>query len=167
MYLGQPAPPRSEIVDQAMEAGSAFHKLWETETIMTNCLPTVFGSKHLNNPEPEVKVVKKLNDWLTLSGVMDLRDVPELYEYKSGSAPARVYARGHQHGVYQILDPRLTRCHYFAFNQHTGEVTYEIVHLRPDTIKDTANWIISISSEMKATLENLGIDTTSHERQGK
>ena len=165
MYLNEPRPPVSEVVENAMEDGSALHKAWEVETRATGNLPMIFGGKHLENPEPEVKIVKRLNSWLTLSGVIDLRDGSELYEYKSGRAPARVYAKGHQHGVYQILDPRLTRANYYAFNQHTGEITYEIVHLRPDTIKDTANWIITVSTEMKSTLENLGIDTTSHERQ--
>lgn len=167
MYLGEPAPMRMEVIQIAMEAGSAFHAAWEAETNVTKRLPAVFGGKQLNNPEPEVKIVKKLNSWLSLSGVLDLRDVPDLYEYKSGAAPARVYANGHQHGVYQILDPRLKRAHYFAFNQHTGTVTYEIVHLRESTIIQTANWIISIASEMRATLENMGIDTSSHERLGR
>ena len=100
MYLG-----KYRRQNDAMVAGTSYHEDWESEVKRTGKLPSIFGAKDLRNPETEVKVVKKITDWLTLSGVMDLRDVPDVYEYKTGRSPASFYARSHQHTTYQILDP--------------------------------------------------------------
>ncbi len=160
MWLGVERPK-----NEAMIAGTTYHEDWEAEVKKTGKLPSIFGVKELNNPEPEVKIVKRLNDWLTLSGVIDLRDVPDMYEYKTGRSTASAYARSYQHKVYQILDPRLTMAHIYVYNQHTNTVTYERVHLNLDTLKDGVNWVITLASEMKATLESMGYDTSSHEKQ--
>lgn len=159
MYLGKKIQPT-----RAMMAGSGWHKEWEEETLRTGKLPAIFGARELKNPETEVKIVKKLTPWLTLSGVMDLRDVPIVFEYKTGHSPAAVWARSKQHLVYQILDPRLTLAEYFAYNQHINNVTYERVHLTKASLYEGMNWVITLSSEMKSTLDNLGYETESHER---
>lgn len=160
MWLGVSSPK-----NEAMIAGTTFHEDWEDEVKRTGKLPSVFGVKYLNNPETEVKIVKKLSDWLTLSGVIDLRDVPDMYEYKTGRTPASTYANGYQHKVYQVLDPRLTTAHIYAYNQHTNTVSYEKVHLDKDSLVDGINWIVTLASEMRATLESMGYDTSSHERR--
>lgn len=162
MYLGKSRPP-----SEAMVAGTTFHEDWENEVKRTGKLPSIFGTRDLNNPETEVKIVKKLTDWLTLSGVIDLRDVPDVYEYKSGRSSASFYARSHQHTTYQLLDPRLTMAHYLVYNQYTNTVTYERVHLDIDSFKDGANWVLTLASEMKATLESMGYDTDGHESRRK
>lgn len=139
--------------------GRKYHDKWEKETRRTGRLPKVFGGLELKNPEPELYIKKKLNDWLELAGKIDLRDGKIMYEYKTGGSPASAYARGKQHEVYQILDPRLEIADYFAYNQHEKKVTFERVHLGRESLYSGYNWVITLASEMKDTLERLGYDT--------
>jgi hypothetical protein len=162
MWLGLPG-----YTNAAMEAGTEFHKEWEAEVKATGSLPKIFGARKLVKPEPEVKIVKKITPWLTLSGVMDLRDVPCVYEYKSGNSKAGAYAKSHQHEYYQILDPRLKIADYFVFNQHTGAVTWERVHLSKQTMLKGMTHLLTCATEMQLLLEKMGYDTSSHESRRK
>lgn len=157
MFLGQ-----QTMKNEAMQAGIDYHEQWEQEVKVTRKLPSIFGAKDLNNPETEVKIEKRLTDWLTLVGVIDLRDIPDIYEYKTGRTNASAYARSHQHTTYQVLDPRATMAHYFAYNQYTNTVTYERVHLTEKSLEDGIEWVVSLAADMKATLENMGYDTSGH-----
>lgn len=158
-FLGLPAGDYGTYGD-----GRAFHKKWDKETVRTGCLPKVFGGKKLNNPKPEHKIVKQLNDWLTLVGVMDNLDLPVMYEYKTGRSSAGAYANGHQHCVYQLLEPRLLLAEYYAYNQYTDEVTFERVHLNEETLRQGVEWVVTLASDMRATLENMGYDASSNDK---
>ncbi len=141
----------------AMVEGKRLHKEWKKEVDITKCLPKVFGGKKLNNPHTEVKLVKQLDDWLELVGVVDLEDLPTLADYKTGVTPSETYANSMQLKVYQILFPTATKAEIYHYNQHTKETDMSIVHLNDKTLEESINWVVTLSGEMHDHFEKNGL----------
>jgi hypothetical protein len=142
-----------------MAEGTAFHKAWEEEVRATNQLPAVFGAKALKNPKPEAYTKIQLLDWLWVSGMVDLEDEDTGYEYKTGTSNAAVYARSWQHKVYKVLRPKLKYFEYHCYNQYSKVATMERIHLSEKVFDDGLEWIITNASDLRATLEQMGIAT--------
>ncbi len=143
--------------NQYMIDGSKYHKEWENEINETGKMPAIFGGKELTNPQTEIKIVKQVNAWLEIVGVLDLLDLPVGYDWKTGSGTAADSARGFQHKVYKVLVPEMTRFEYHAFNQYTNTKTVEVVHLTDRTYDDGLEIIITIACDIRATLEQEGL----------
>lgn len=145
---------------KAMVEGKNLHLDWERIGKDTGRLPDIFGGEQFKNPSIEYgnKKARQLNDWLELSGMLDvLDDGTDGVDYKTGVSSAGDYANGWQHKVYQILYPTMKRFHYHAHNQYTKQNTYALCHLTPRTLEDGLEWVISTASDLKAYLENSGI----------
>lgn len=158
-YLGYESRIRSE----AMQAGGAFHKAWEVETRATGSLPAVFGGRKLAAPKAEIKMAIRLNGDFTLSGIPDLIDGEDLYEYKTGKGNAQSYGGSAQHLVYKVLEPNLKRANYLCYNQHEDVVTSSVFHLTGSAYARGLRWVLTNAYILKLALEGLGYDTTSHE----
>lgn len=148
MYLGVEIPPTP-----AMQAGKDFHQQWQTEGETTGCLPKIFGARKLLNPTFEQKIVKVLDDWIELVGVLDVKEDGVGIDYKSGHANASYYVRSYQHKVYQILVPSLTKFEYHCYNQYTKTVDVGICHLSKLTLEQGLEFVITNASDMRAYLE--------------
>ena len=155
MIMREPFEPTPQ-----MEAGIKFHRQWEAEGRKTLAMPKVFGGAKFKNPkfELETKRVRRLNDWLTLAGVLDVFDDGTVgKDYKSGAASAISYSNGYQHKFYQVLYTEMERFEYHCHNQYTGENTMSIVHLTQATLESGLEFILTTASDMRAYLENSGI----------
>ena len=113
---------------EAMEYGTKRHEEWEKHVKKTGTLPKEFGSKKLFKYQTEIKVEKKINDWITLVGIADLYhfidgNKPALLDYKTGKTPASQYASSKQHRIYKLLFPEAELFDYYGYNQHEDIVT--------------------------------------------
>lgn len=150
------------ITSKAMEAGKELHEQWQKEIETTKCLPVVFGSKPLNNPETEVKRVVQIFDWLELVGVPDCVDGENIYEFKSGkSKDSEAYANDQQVGIYGLilaLDKRKTKMAYiYHLDQYSKKMDMSMVHITPELLQKTMDWVESMASDMHnyLTVNNL------------
>lgn len=161
MYLG-----KLDIGDiPAVKLGREKHEEWEKEIRITKKTPAVFGARQLNEPKPEIYLRKQLNDWLILSGRLDLLDTlmfdgkPTVtgFDWKTGSSAANAFNNSWQHKCYKILFPNMERFEYHAWNPHTGEITMSILHLNACDLNDAVDWVVGQASDMKHQLERMGI----------
>lgn len=155
MIMRQPFEPTP-----AMEEGLRLHKEWEAEGRKTMAMPKVFGGAKFNKPkfELETKRVRRLNEWLTLAGVLDVFEDGKVgKDYKSGATPATAYSNGWQHKFYKVLYTEMERFEYHCYNQYTKEATMSIVHLTDKTLEDGIEFILTNASDMRAYLENNGL----------
>jgi hypothetical protein len=151
-FLGEEVLPT-----QAMIEGKEWHKKWEDETNRTGCRPKIFGGEKLTNARAEVKLVRQLTDWCTLSGVIDLMDDEQDEDHKTGKSTATDYANGFQHKVYHVLDPSKKRFRYNCFNQHLPSnhpdaVTVSIVHLTRKTLEEGIEYVLTHAAELREYL---------------
>lgn len=155
-YQGIWIPPTDQ-----MKAGTEYHQAWENEVNASHKLPKVFGAAKLTKPIAEGYYKVQILDWLWVSGMLDCEDEAELtgYEYKTGKSNAGAYARTYQHKVYKVLRPHLKWFEYHAFNQYTDVATMERIHLTQKLYEDGLEWITSNACDLRATLEQMGIDT--------
>lgn len=144
-----------EYKSKAMDQGKALHKLWEKEIIKNKALPLDFGGKKLINPEPEKKIVVQIEDWLELVGVIDCIDSPTIYEFKSGKTNSESYANTKQTGIYAVLATlskifvdRAEIHHYDQTKPIGKRHDMSMVYLTDSLLKESFNWIITMSSDM-------------------
>jgi hypothetical protein len=156
-YLGVEIEPT-----EAMAEGKRLHKKWERESLRTKRLPRVFGGRKLAKGfELENKVVRKINDWCVLSGVLDVYDGDTIIDYKSGKTSASSYLDGFQPEVYQVLRPNAKRFECYRFNQHLHKsdpdhVTMATLHLTSRTLRNGLEWILTNAAELREHLINNG-----------
>ncbi len=153
MYLGVEVEATPQML-----AGREFHKQWENEIRQTNCLPKVFGSMKLKNPQPELKIYKDLTPWLGLVGVIDLYDDGVIYDWKTGRTVQN--ADDWQCKVYQILLPDAKRAEIHHYDQYSNEVSVSICHLTEETLMDAVEWVITMGGEMYHYLQKNDIRKT-------
>lgn len=146
------------ITTPAMEAGKVFHQNWETEISKTQKLPDVFGGLQLKNPQAELFLTAQMHDWLELVGRIDLYDEPTIYEFKSGKTSSLDYARSKQTGTYAVLatlnNMLVKRAEIFHFDQHKKQKELSVVWITDSLLKESLNWIETVSSEMHSYLED-------------
>lgn len=151
----------------AMLAGRDLHSTWNNETLKTGALPAVFGGKKLASPEPELKIVVSITNWLDLVGIIDLYDKPEIHEYKSGVTSSESYASSPQGGVYGVLATLSKRyadkIYIHHYDQYAKRADTSIVWLTDKLLRDSLNWIETNASEMHAYL----LENRLYERFGK
>jgi len=135
-----------------MEAGKALHEEWEKEIKETGCLPAVFGSVPLANPETEIKQVVQLEEWLDLVFVIDCYDSGDVHEFKSGVMSSQTYARDKQIGVYAVgsllSGRKAQRLFIHHYNQYTNEADTSMVWVTEALLKETLEWIEMTAAEM-------------------
>lgn len=142
----------------AMIEGKEYHQKWEKEIKKTGCLPEVFGSHKLENPEVELKIEKKLADWMEMVGVIDCYDNGIIHEFKTGVASSQSYANGMQLGVYALLlklnGYPVEQGIIHRYNQHTGETEASYVWITKDYMNKALDWVETYASEMHSYLED-------------
>ncbi len=159
-FLGVEIPPT-----EAMLRGNRLHKEWEVETLGSGCLPKVFGGAKLVRPSVEgrTKKVIAINEWLTLSGILDLKHGEEgeiVEDYKTSvSKEASDFTNSFQHKVYHVLYPEAKVFVYRVYNPITKEVSVSKVHLTRQTLLDGLEWILTHGADLKDYLEKNDIST--------
>lgn len=137
---------------EKMAAGSDMHKSWENEIIKTQCMPSVFGSGKLSAPQPELKLVAQLDDWLDLVGKIDCLDGNTIYEFKTGKTSSEIYANSVQPAIYGVLATLsgyvVDKAEIHHYDQYSKNVDMSIVWLTKKHMEDAYNWVYSLSSEM-------------------
>ena|SRR3990167_5073267 len=137
---------------EKMAEGKDLHNEWRDYTREYKRLPKVFGNKPLINPQPEVKLVAQLYDWLELVFIPDCVDSPIIYEYKSGVKSSEAYANSMQIGVCAVgltfLKTYVNKGEIYHFNQYKKATDMSIVWITDDYLKKSLNWILTLSSEM-------------------
>lgn len=144
-----------EFTTEAMANGKEWHKEWETEVKTTGCMPVIFGGQKLINPKTEIKIVKELDTWLDLVGVIDLQhgEAGEtLVDYKTGKTTSDSYANSFQPRVYHILIPEAKRFEFRHYDAVTKKTDTSIVHLTPATLNAGIEWVVTMASEMHSYL---------------
>lgn len=136
-----------------MRAGRDFHTAWDMEVSETKCMPSVFGARKLNNPITERKIVKQIEPWLELVGVIDLQDGELLVDYKTGKTRSSAYANGFQHCLYQILVPEAKRFEYHHWDQYRKKADMQIIHLNKESMLQGMDYLIAHASDMHSYLE--------------
>ena len=138
----------SEFSTKQMRAGKKLHEDFEVEIQKTSCMPKVFGAKPLIEPETELKIVKQLDDWLELVGVIDCYSDGVIYDWKTGVSTSESYAGSMQPRVYQILKPEAIRAEIHHYNQYNKKTDMSIIYLTDVTREIAKDWVITISSQM-------------------
>lgn len=150
---------------QQMADGKEWHDKWEKHVKETNTLPVEFGSKPLNNPIAEAKIVVELRDWLNLVGKIDTLDAPIIHEYKTGKQSSESYASDHQVGVYGVLcsykgviitnnketpwaGVYVNEAHIHHYDQYNKKVDFSSVWITDLLLQKSYNWIETLASEM-------------------
>lgn len=135
-----------------MVAGREQHEVWEKYINENKCLPVEFNNTKLTNPLTEIKKVVQLSDWLELVGKIDCYDTPTIHEFKTGKQSSESYASSPQIGVYGVL---LTVSGLFVdravihhYDQYTKQYDASFVWITPEVLKDSMNWIVTLSGEM-------------------
>lgn len=156
-------PEIDEETRKALDFGKKKHAEWERIVRRTGALPKVFGGQKLNSPKLELstKKVRELTPWCVLSGVLDVLDGTIAIDYKTGRSSASQYVESHQHEVYQILYPQITKFVYCCDNQHLskrdpGRTTVGVVHLSKRTLQDGLEWVLKNAKELRIYLIDKG-----------
>jgi PD-(D/E)XK nuclease superfamily len=136
----------------AMEEGKRFHSLWAEQIKEFKESPIEIGAIKFKNPLVELKKVVSVNDWLDLVGVIDAYDRPIIYEWKTGKQSSESYASGPQLGVYGVLATLgglyVEKAQVYHFDQYLKKSDFSIVWITDEMLKNSLNWIETLSSEM-------------------
>lgn len=165
-FLGQEVPPTQAMID-----GKKWHERWEKETNRTGRRPLIFGGEKIPGVKTEVKLVRQLNDWCVLSGVIDLQSPDQNEDHKTGRSTATDYANSFQHKVYHVLDPSKKRFRYNCLNQylpknHPDRITVSILHLTRKTLEEGIEYVLTHAAELREYLIQAGYgDRLSREEQ--
>ena len=135
-----------------MELGKALHEEWEHEVQRTGCMPQVFGGKPLKDPKTERKIVKEIEPWLDLVGVIDLLDSPRVIDYKSGVTSAAQYANSPQGGIYALLATLdgvyVDRVEIHRYNPYNKKSDMAIRWVTDRMLAETVEYVKTTSAEM-------------------
>jgi len=145
-------------VSPQMAEGKEYHEVWQKHITEKTCLPEVFGSRKLEKPQAELKLVVPVHDWLELVGVIDCYDRPTIYEFKTGSSKTSLdYANDFQTAVYGVLATLsglyADRAMIYHYDQYSRKPDMSMVWLTDRLLKDGLNWIESLAGEMHHYLE--------------
>ena len=152
----------------AMAAGKEYHELWDQYIAEHNKMPLELVNGRdvpMNNPKTEIKLVVQLDDWLEVVGKIDCLEAPIVKEWKTGKQSSEVYATSKQTGMYGILctlpgvevkDGKETPwpgvyvdiAEIYHYDQYKKVAEMSKVWLTDQLLKDTHNWILTLSSEM-------------------
>ena len=139
-----------------MELGKELHLEWENEVKATGCMPKVFGGKALKDPKTERKIVKEIEPWLDLVGVVDLLDSPRVIDYKSGVTSAAQYANSPQGGIYALLATLdgvyVDRVEIHRYNPYNKKVDMAIRWVTDKMLGETLEYVKTTSADMHSYL---------------
>lgn len=143
---------------EPMEYGTLKHKEWELEVKNTGRLPEIFGGEKIENPKTETYHTLELDDWLKISGVIDLEygkhgEVIVDYKTGGGSSSANQYARSLQVGFYALMRPEAKLFKFQHYNRKTGRVSTSVVHLTEMKRREWQDKIMSIACDIRSWLE--------------
>lgn len=160
----------------AMAEGREWHEKFAEEIRKTKCMPSIFGGKPLSdNPIVEQKKVVQIEEWLELVYIMDLYDLPVLYDWKTGAKSSEEYAGEMQlrlYGVGATLSGhyvnrgeihRLNPNDFELVNTEAGppvkkyHTDMSIVWLTDKALNDTHNWLVTTAGEMHNYLLENGL----------
>jgi hypothetical protein len=144
---------------EAMKQGKMWHEKFSREVQETGCHPKIFGGQKINGEfQVELRIEKKLDDWLQLNGVIDLKTDGTIIDYKTGVSSPSVHFK--QLKVYQIFYPKSEDANLGIirhFNQYSNKAESVYYHLNQKTLRDGYNWLITNASEMYQYLEENNI----------
>lgn len=145
----------------AMEEGKRFHEQWAKYIEENKSTPPELGGIKLLNPTPEIKKTVNIHDWLDLVGVIDCYDKPIIYEWKTGKQSSESHASSPQAGVYGVLATLAgfyaDKAEIYHYDQHLKKSDMSIVWLTDKVLKDSLNWVETLSSEMHNFLLENGL----------
>lgn len=154
---------RETFSSEAMEAGKRYHRKWEKEALRTGRLPHVFGGGKLAEGfRTEQKREVWLNEWIQISGILDLIEGKSATDYKTGKKNATGYANGDQHKFYKVLAPELETFYYRCMNQHLRRgiperTSFGVVHLTDRALEDGIEMILTVAPEIHKYLIDSGV----------
>jgi hypothetical protein len=152
---------------KAMAEGKFYHKTWEKHINETKTMPKVFGGAKLRDPKTEGKKVVQIADWLELVGVIDLVDVDEFFDWKTGKTSSESYINSKQIPVYayllKLLGKPMKKATVWRYDQHRKKADVSFRWITNDTIKEGEEWVNTYASEMHTYLT----DNKLYERFGK
>jgi len=146
----------TDFVTEAMQDGRDWHEKWEAEVKDTGCLPQIFGGTKLIKPITEQKIVRQVDEWLEIVGIIDLQhgeNGETLVDYKTGKTQSDNYANSFQPRVYHVLIPSAKRFEFRHYDQYNHTTDTSIIHLTKKTLNDGIDWLITNASEMHSYLE--------------
>ena len=136
----------------AMEEGKKYHKQWADYILKNKSTPMELGSIKLSDPTVEIKKTVNIHDWLDLVGVIDCYDKPIIYEWKTGKGTSESHASSPQAGVYGVIATMAgfyaDKAEIYHYDQHAKKSDMSIVWLTDKVLKDSLNWVETLSSEM-------------------
>lgn len=158
--------------NEFMARGKRWHRRFELETKRTGNAPKIFGGEVLNKAsvEASTKRVVQLNEWLTLSGVLDRIDAPEwlkngqrVTDYKVSKRPATEWANSMQPQTYKILYPEATIAELQCLNPYLADndpdrVSMAIIHLTDKSMQQGAEWLLTQAMELQLYLASNHFD---------
>jgi hypothetical protein len=142
-----------QFTTRAMAEGRDYHEKWCKEITETKHLPAAFGGGALFTPVCEKKLVVELADWLDLVFIIDCYDKPDIHEFKTGKTSSESYASSYQSGIYAVgatyAGLLVDRAILHHFDQTNGKYDMSIKWITDQVLKDTMEFITTISSEMQ------------------
>lgn len=88
---------------KAQDEGKRMHQIWADHVKENGTIPTVFGTRKLNNPLVEQLVEVEINEWLSFKMYADLIDEPVLIDWKTGAKTSEQYASEMQLPLYGAI----------------------------------------------------------------
>ena len=144
-------------VTKEMEDGINFHKAWEEEIKRTKCLPKLFGTRQLIDPQVEAKYEMPVTDWCEFVFKPDLVDGLWLTDFKTGTKELGYYLDDKQLPVYALFLAKkgitVDRGVIRKYNQYEKTIDVGFVWLTPDRIAEAKKWLIKNITEMSDHFE--------------
>ena len=136
----------------AMREGKKYHEHLADYIDKNKQFPEELGGGKLHIPKTELKIVKQLEDWLEIVGVIDCLDGDTIYEFKTGITESDEPGFEKQIGMYAYLAAisgyKIKKGIVIHYNQHIKKVDNSTYWVTPKLLKDTGEWIQTIASEM-------------------
>jgi hypothetical protein len=147
-----------QFISPQMAEGKRYHETWESEVTRTKCLPTIFGGSFLKEPKMELKIVKQLDNWLELVGVIDLYSDYTIYDYKTGKTSSQSMVNSMQLPVYKILIPEANKGVILHYDQYLKQTEVSYLYLTDKIYDKALEWVVTYSSEMFNYINDNQID---------
>jgi len=151
----------SRFVTKEMEDGINYHKQWEDEIKRTKCLPKIFGSRQLIDPQVEMKLEMPITDWCEFVFKPDLVDGFRLTDFKTGTKEIGYYVDDYQLPVYALFLAKkginVDRGVIRKYNQYEKTVETGFTWFTPAKLAEAKKWLIKNITEMSDHFEAEGL----------
>ena len=144
------------ITTREMDEGKTWHLKWAKEIKKTKELPKLFGGGKLSNPMVENKMVVNIDDWIDFVFICDCyENNGEFIDFKTGVQNSGFDTQlGTQAVGLTLAKIKANRGHIYHYNQYNKDTEHDIFWITDRALKDSLNWIITLSSEAHEYLKN-------------